>query len=59
MPALVHGLWDFGLVSGAIDPDGETYLGSAVFMLVDVVLIVVLLVRRRHIEPPARRSIPP
>ncbi len=47
--ALLHGLWDFGLLSSGIVED-ELYAGSAVFVLADVVMVVLLLVRRRRIE---------
>jgi membrane protease YdiL (CAAX protease family) len=50
--ALVHGLWDFGLISGAI-VDDETYTGTALFILANIVLVTILLVRRHHIEPEA------
>jgi hypothetical protein len=50
--ALVHGLWDFGLISGAI-VDDETYTGTALVILANIVLAIVLLVRRHHIEPVA------
>jgi len=50
LAALVHGLWDFGLISGAIVED-ETYAGTALFVVANVVLGVILLVRRHRIEP--------
>jgi membrane protease YdiL (CAAX protease family) len=48
--AVIHGLWDFGLISSAIVLD-ETYAGAALFMLTNVVIVVILLVRRHRIEP--------
>jgi uncharacterized protein len=43
----LHGLWDFGLFTGNLQ--GEPYAGMFVFVLVDVVIGIVLLVRRKHI----------
>jgi hypothetical protein len=48
--ALIHGLWDFGLISGAIVED-ETYPGAAAFVMANIVLAVILFVRRHKIEP--------
>lgn len=47
---LLHGLWDFGLTSSAAGTTVHT-IGVALFVLADIVLAVVVLVRRRHIEP--------
>ena len=51
VPAILHGLWDFGTISGSVVPDKAYALGTAVFVLADIVLAVLLLVRRHHIEP--------
>jgi len=51
VPAFIHGLWDFALVSSAIVP-GSTYAGFIVPVLVMVILGIVLLVRRHRIELP-------
>jgi len=48
---LVHGLWDFSLLSSQLGPDPQGYAGSALIILLQVVLIVLLLVRRHRIEP--------
>ena len=45
----LHALWDAGLFTGLITDD--TYFGGLTFMLANVVLAVVLLIRRHHIEP--------
>lgn len=50
VPALVHGFWDFSLISGQVTPD-RTYPLSLVAILTMVILAIVLVVRRRHIEP--------
>lgn len=50
VPVLLHGFWDFGLFSAAV-VEGETYSVVPLFYLPAVILGVVLLVRRRHIEP--------
>ncbi|MFK3731472.1 lysostaphin resistance A-like protein [Streptomyces sp. NPDC088090] len=51
LPMLVHGLWDFGLLSSMAGTDPEGYPGIAVPILLQVVLIVLLVVRRRSITP--------
>jgi uncharacterized protein len=51
IPALFHGFWDFGVVSGVVVPD-KTYPGTLLFVLADVVLLVVVLVHRHRINPP-------
>ena len=47
---VVHGLWDFGLFTGTLGKD--LYPLTAIFILMDIVLAVTLLVRRRKIELP-------
>lgn len=49
VPAVLHGLWDFGLFSGNIVED-DMYAGAALFILVDLVLAVVVLRRRRRVD---------
>ena len=51
LPMLVHALWDFSLLSSQLGPDPAGYAGSALIILLQVVLIVLLLVRRHRIEP--------
>jgi hypothetical protein len=54
VPAVVHGLWDFGLISGSVVA-GKSYVGSGLFILADLVLLIIVLVRRHQFEPePAR-----
>jgi len=53
LPMLVHGLWDFSLLSPQLGPDPAGYAGSVLVILLQVVLIVLLLVRRHRIEPAA------
>ncbi|ARU51567.1 membrane protease YdiL (CAAX protease family) [Cellulosimicrobium cellulans] len=50
VPALVHGAWDFSLVSNFVVP-GETRLLPTVAILTMIVLTVVVLVGRKKIEP--------
>lgn len=53
LPILVHALWDFSLISTSVGPDEpEAYLGSVLVILLQVVLIVVLLARRKLVDPP-------
>jgi membrane protease YdiL (CAAX protease family) len=51
VPIVLHGLWDFGLFTGGVTD--EAYAGTVLFVLADLVMIVVLLVRRKRIEPVA------
>lgn len=44
---LLHGFWDFGLFTGNLGED--PYAGMFFFILADVVIGVILLVRRKHI----------
>ena len=53
VPMLVHGLWDFSLFSSEVGADAEAALTTILPILAQIVLIVVLLVRRHRIEPPA------
>ena len=45
---LLHAFWDLGLFTGLITDD--IYVGGALFVLADIVMAIILLVRRRHIE---------
>ncbi|MFJ9946562.1 lysostaphin resistance A-like protein [Kitasatospora sp. NPDC091207] len=53
LPMLVHGLWDTSLFSGLTGPEPAVSVGAFLQVLLQVTLIVVLLVRRRRIEPAA------
>ena len=46
---LLHALWDFSLFSASIGPDAERYPLSGLALLVNIVLAIVLLVRRHKI----------
>jgi membrane protease YdiL (CAAX protease family) len=48
--AVVHGLWDFGIISSQVVAN-KTYLGTGLFILADIVLALIVLIRRHHIEP--------
>jgi uncharacterized protein len=52
--SVIHGLFDFSVISGtAVFADQHAYAGSVAAILVYVILVVVLVVRRHRIEPPA------
>ncbi|MBN6038172.1 CPBP family intramembrane glutamic endopeptidase [Amycolatopsis sp. 195334CR] len=53
LPAVVHGLWDFSLISGAVVP-GESYFGVVASLLAIIGLAVVLVVRRHRIHDDRR-----
>lgn len=48
VPIVVHGLWDFGLFSGAVP--GKQYAGVFAFVVIELLLIPVVIIRRRRIE---------
>jgi hypothetical protein len=50
LPVIVHGLRDFGLFTSRLGKDGAVYAGTGLFVLADLVIVVILLVRRRQIE---------
>ncbi|GAB3569556.1 hypothetical protein GCM10027445_21590 [Amycolatopsis endophytica] len=52
LPAVLHGLWDFALITGSIVP-GESYPGSFVVVVALIVLAIVVFRRRHRIEPGA------
>jgi uncharacterized protein len=54
IPAVLHGLWDFGLISAYIVPS-KSYPGPLLFLLADIFLALIILIRRHHIEP--RRAV--
>ncbi|MFJ4899576.1 CPBP family intramembrane glutamic endopeptidase [Streptomyces sp. NPDC088727] len=51
LPMLVHGLWDTSLISTLIGTEPVVYLGTIVILVLQVALIVVLVVRRRAVNP--------
>lgn len=51
VPVLLHGLWDFGLFSGMVTND--IYAGAIAFIAVQAALIVLVVVRRKRVEPAA------
>lgn len=53
LPMLVHGLWDFGLLSNMVGADPKSSPGMLLPILLQVVLIVVVIVKRRSVEPAA------
>ncbi|MEU9857799.1 type II CAAX endopeptidase family protein [Streptomyces sp. NPDC047974] len=53
LPMLVHGLWDFSLVSNTVGPDPKTSPGMILPILLQIALIVLVVVKRRTIEPAA------
>ena len=53
VPAVVHGLFDFSILSGTV-VDDQLYVGSLGPILAYPVVAIILLVRRHHIELTAR-----
>lgn len=49
-PAILHGLWDFGLLTAFIIP-GHRHMGTMFFIVADIAMLIIVLVRRHHIEP--------
>lgn len=58
LPMLVHGLWDISLISNLIGSKPSVYPGTFLLVALQVALIIVLLVRRRSIEPASDASTP-
>jgi membrane protease YdiL (CAAX protease family) len=50
LAALVHGLTDFGILSAGVVRD-EVYGLAPTFLLVEITLLIIVLIGRRHIEP--------
>lgn len=53
---LVHGLWDTSLFSNLVGDEPQASPGMALIIVLQAVLIIVLLVRRRSIEPDAEKA---
>ena len=49
IPAVLHGLWDFGTISAVVVAN-KNYLGAGLFVLADVIMVIILLIRRHRIE---------
>ncbi|GAA3091179.1 CPBP family intramembrane metalloprotease [Streptomyces roseofulvus] len=58
LPMLVHGMWDFSLVSNTVGADPKTSPGMVLPILLQVVLIVLVIVKRRTVEPAAHPEDP-
>jgi membrane protease YdiL (CAAX protease family) len=55
-PVIMHGLRNFAVFTGLLGEDGTVYAGAGLVLLADVVIAVILLVRRRQIEPGERTA---
>ncbi|RPK49256.1 CAAX amino terminal protease self- immunity [Streptomyces sp. ADI92-24] len=51
LPMLVHGLWDTSLFSSLVGTEPVAYPGLVIIIVLQVALIIVLVSRRRGIEP--------
>ncbi|MFD3641540.1 CPBP family intramembrane glutamic endopeptidase [Streptomyces griseus] len=51
LPMLVHGLWDFSLISNTVGADPKTSPGMILPILLQIALIVLVIVKRRTVEP--------
>lgn len=49
-PAILHGLWDFGLISAFVIP-GVVHKGTFFFIIADIIMLIAILIGHRHIEP--------
>ena len=56
MPALIHALFDFSILSGAADD--KPYAGGLAAIVVYPLVAVVLLARRHRIEPSSAKPRP-
>ncbi|MET9855344.1 CPBP family intramembrane glutamic endopeptidase [Streptomyces sp. NPDC006450] len=59
LPMLVHGMWDFSLISNAVGADPKASPGMVLPIVLQVALIVLLVVKRRTIEPADRAESDP
>ncbi len=50
IPAVLHGFWDFGVISGGVIPD-KTYVLGGFFILADLVMLAIVLIHRHRISP--------
>jgi membrane protease YdiL (CAAX protease family) len=51
VPIVCHAAWDFSLFSGRAGVDPDVYALGSLAMITNVVLLIILLIRRHHIEP--------
>ncbi|WP_329172740.1 CPBP family intramembrane glutamic endopeptidase [Streptomyces sp. NBC_01477] len=51
LPMLVHGLWDTSLISNLVGAEPQVSVGMFLVIVLQVALIIVLITRRRAIEP--------
>ncbi|MET7407598.1 CPBP family intramembrane glutamic endopeptidase [Streptomyces parvulus] len=56
LPMLVHGLWDFSLVSNTVGTDPKTSPGMILPILLQIALIILVIIKRRRIEPAGTRD---
>ncbi|MFG3081230.1 CPBP family intramembrane glutamic endopeptidase [Streptomyces parvulus] len=56
LPMLVHGLWDFSLVSNTVGTDPKTSPGTILPILLQIALIILVIIKRRRIEPAGTRD---
>jgi membrane protease YdiL (CAAX protease family) len=60
LPAMLHGLWDFGSFTALLSEDGIVYPGTGLlFAVADILIVVLLLVRRLRIEPQESKASTP
>lgn len=52
LPAILHGMFDFSLVSTSV-VQGEAYAGALAAIAAYIIIAIILLVRRHRIEPTA------
>jgi uncharacterized protein len=55
VPAILHGLWDFGLITSTVVPD-KTYAATGIFIFADLVMLIIVLIHRHRISPAAATS---
>ena len=52
VPAILHGLWDFGLITSTVVHD-KSFPGAGIFIFADLVTLIIVLVHRHRISPAA------
>jgi biotin transporter BioY len=48
---VLHGLWDFGIFTGLVDGRDNLYLGTTLFIIADVIMLIIALATIRKVFP--------
>ncbi len=48
---VLHGLWDFGIFTGLANGRDNLYIGTTVFIVADVIMLIIALATIRKVFP--------